>query len=69
MLSTKYHIPLIATTDVHAISKEHMEGRAWMQKSKSVTFHDEDDCDLIFKTYESERYMKLERLKIAVKDM
>lgn len=52
MLSTKYHIPLIATTDVHAINKEHMEGRAWMQKSKSVIFHDEDDCDLVFKTYD-----------------
>lgn len=51
-LATKYNMKLIATTDVHAINKDHMDGRAIMQKGKGVVFHDEDDCDLTFKTYD-----------------
>lgn len=50
-ISRKYDIRLIATNDVHAIDKDHMAGRAIMQKSKKVDFHDEDACDLSFKTY------------------
>jgi DNA polymerase-3 subunit alpha len=51
-ISLKYGLRLIATNDVHAIDKEHMSGRAIMQKSKKVNFHDEDDCDLSFKLYD-----------------
>lgn len=51
-ISLKYGLRLIATNDVHAIDKDHMLGRAVMQKSKGVDFHDEDTCDLSWKTYE-----------------
>ena len=51
-LSLKYGIRLIATNDIHEIDHEHAEGRKKMQISKKVNFHDEDECDLTFKTYE-----------------
>ena len=51
-ISQKYDLKLIATSDIHAISKEHMNGRAVMQKSKNVDFHDEDLCDLSWKSYD-----------------
>lgn len=51
-ISLEYGLRLIATNDVHAIDKDHMLGRAVMQKSKGVDFHDEDACDLSWKTYE-----------------
>lgn len=51
-ISLKYGLRLIATNDVHAIDQDHMLGRAVMQKSKGVDFHDEDACDLSWKTYE-----------------
>lgn len=50
-LSVKYDLKLIATNDVHAINKDHMQGRAILQKSHKVNFHDEDMCDLSWKTY------------------
>ena len=51
-ISQEYGIRLVATSDVHAISKEHMMGRAIMQKSKKVEFHDEDACDLSWHSYQ-----------------
>lgn len=51
-ISLKYGLKLIATNDVHAIDKDHMLGRTVMQKSKDVDFHDEDACDLSWKTYD-----------------
>lgn len=51
-ISQKYELKLIATSDIHAIDKERMNGRAVMQKSKDVDFHDEDFCDLSWKNYE-----------------
>ena len=51
-ISQKYGLRLIATSDIHAISKDHMNGRAVMQKSKNVDFHDEDLCDLSWKSYD-----------------
>ena len=51
-ISQKYDLKLIATSDIHAISKDHMNGRAVMQKSKNVDFHDEDLCDLSWKSYD-----------------
>lgn len=51
-ISQKYELKLIATSDIHAIDKEHMNGRAVMQKSKDVDFHDEDFCDLSWKNYD-----------------
>lgn len=49
-ISLEYGLKLIATNDVHAIDKDHMVGRSVMQKSKKVEFHDEDSCDLSWKS-------------------
>ena len=51
-LSVKYGIPLIAGTDTHALNNEHMEARAILQKSKNISFPEEDEWDLTFKTYD-----------------
>ena len=51
-ISQKYGLRLVATSDVHAIDKDHMMGRGVMQKSKKIDFHDEDACDLSWKTYD-----------------
>ena len=45
-LSQNYGIRMVATSDVHAVSKEHLAGRSIMQKAKNIVFHDEDECDL-----------------------
>lgn len=52
MIMKKYQIPLIAGTDTHALNNKHLRGRAIMQKSKGVSFENESDWDLIFKTYD-----------------
>ena len=51
-LSKKIGVPLLATTDTHALNEEHLDGRRVLQKSKDVRFADEDSWDLTFKTYE-----------------
>lgn len=51
-ISQKYGLRLVATSDVHAINKDHMMGRGVMQKSKKIDFHDEDACDLSWKSYD-----------------
>lgn len=51
-LSTKYNIPLVATTDTHSLNEKHKKGRSILQKSKSIYFEDEDGWDLTFKTYD-----------------
>ena len=48
----QYDIPLIAGTDTHALNKEHMSGRAILQKAKNVHFSNEDNWDLTFKNYD-----------------
>ena len=50
-LSKEFGIPLVATSDVHAVSKEHIVGRSIMQKAKGTVFHDEDECDLVWHNY------------------
>lgn len=50
-ISSQYRIKLVATSDIHAIDKDHLDGRKIMQKSKKVDFHDEDYCDLSWKDY------------------
>ena len=52
-LSQEYGIRLVATSDVHAVSKEHINGRSIMQKAKNIVFHDEDKCDLVWHDYNS----------------
>lgn len=50
-LSKEFGIHLVATSDVHAVSKEHLMGRSIMQKAKGTVFHDEDECDLSWHDY------------------
>lgn len=59
-ISKKYDIPLIAGTDTHALNERHLLGRSIMQKSKEVTFENESNWDLTFKTYDElvEAYKK-----------
>ena len=51
-ISKQYDLKLIATSDIHAINKDHLRGRKMMQKSKNIVFEDEDECDLTFKDYD-----------------
>lgn len=50
-LSKKYDKPLIAGTDTHSINKYKAECRSILQKSKKIEYSNEDDCDLIYKSY------------------
>lgn len=51
-LSQQYDLKVIATNDVHAVDKNAMIGRSIEQKAHKIEFHDEDECDLTWKTYE-----------------
>ena len=51
-ISKQYDLKLIATSDIHAISQDHLRGRKMMQKAKGIEFGDEDKCDLTFKDYD-----------------
>ena len=48
-IANEYGLKLIATNDVHALNQDYADGRAIMQQSKKVIFHDEDQCDLNWK--------------------
>ena len=50
-LSKKYNKPLIVGTDTHSIDEYKAECRTIRQLSKNITFSNEDDFDLTFKTY------------------
>ncbi len=50
-ISRKYSLRLVATSDVHAISDEHIKGREVMQRAKKIEFNDEDGCDLVWMDY------------------
>lgn len=50
-ISQEYDLRLVATSDVHAVSQDHMMGRKVMQQSKGIVFHDEDECDLTWHDY------------------
>ncbi len=51
-LSQKYGIELVAGTDTHALNDDYMDGRRILQKSKNIHFQNEDDWDLVFKSYD-----------------
>ncbi len=51
-LSKTIGVPLIAGTDTHSIDEEHAASRAILQKAKKVHFESEDQCDLVFKSYD-----------------
>ncbi len=50
--SKKYNIPLIAGTDTHSSSKYKAECRKILQKSKDSFYGEEDEFDLVWKTYD-----------------
>lgn len=50
-LSQEIDVPLIAGTDTHALNEVHLDGRALLQKAKDIHFDNEDDWDLVFKSY------------------
>lgn len=50
--SIEYKIPLIAGTDTHSSTKYKAECRAILQKSKNSFYGDEDQFDMIWKTYD-----------------
>ena len=51
-IAQEYGLRLVATSDVHAVSQDHIMGRAVMQKAKKIVFHDEDECDLTWHNYD-----------------
>ena len=50
-LSLKYNKPLVVGTDTHNLDEYHAECRAIRLLSKNITFSNEDDFDLTFKSY------------------
>lgn len=50
--SEKYNIPLIAGTDTHSSNKYKAECRKVLQKSKNSFYGEEDEFDLVWKTYD-----------------
>lgn len=67
-MSRSLGLRLIAGTDTHALNETHMKGRKILQKSKNVSFANEDDWDLTFKTYDEliAAYEKQNALPIEV---
>jgi len=52
--SQKYGLKLIATSDIHALTEDHLLGRKIMQQAKlKEPFTDEDGCNLLFQDYDS----------------
>ncbi len=51
-LSHKYNLKLVACTDTHSLNEQHAKGREILQKSKNIYFENENDWDLIYKTYD-----------------
>ena len=50
--SKQYNKPLIAGTDTHSIDKYKAECRSILQKAKHITFSNEDEFDLTYKSYD-----------------
>ena len=51
-LSNKHGVPIVATNDVHASTKEHDDIRKQLKKSKGVAYEADDDYELWAKTRE-----------------
>ena len=51
-IGTKYGIRLVMTTDTHALNEQSLKARSVMQKAKNVHFDEEDEFDIVFKTYD-----------------
>lgn len=51
-IAQQYGIDCVMCTDTHALTKQHVEARSILQKSKNIHFENEDNFDLTFKTYD-----------------
>lgn len=51
-LHNKTGIPLILSTDTHALNETHAKGRKVLQKAKGIFFGDESEWDITLKTYD-----------------
>lgn len=51
-LSNEHDIKLIAGTDTHCLDNRHRKAREIMQKAKNSFYPDEDNWDVVFKTYD-----------------
>lgn len=51
-MSKKHDKPLIAGTDTHSLNKYKAECRSILQKAKNITFSNEDEFDLTYKSYD-----------------
>lgn len=51
-ISHKYGLNLLACTDTHSLNELHAKGRSILQKSKKIYFDNEEEWDLVYKTYD-----------------
>ena len=51
-LAERFNKPLIAGTDTHSLDKYKAECRSILQKAKKITFTNEDEFDLTYKSYD-----------------
>ena len=51
-LAKRFHKPLIAGTDTHSLNTYKAECRSILQKAKKITFSNEDEFDLTYKSYD-----------------
>lgn len=51
-LSKQYNKPLIAGTDTHSLNSYKSECRSILQKAKKISYADEDEFDLTYKSYD-----------------
>ena len=51
-MSLKHNKPLIAGTDTHSLNKYKAECRSILQRAKHITFTNEDEFDLTYKSYD-----------------
>lgn len=51
-IAKKFDKPLIAGTDTHSLNKYKAECRSILQKAKKITFTNEDEFDLTYKSYD-----------------
>lgn len=67
-LSDTINVPLITGTDTHSLDERYANARSLLQKSKNVHFENEDEFDLVFKTYDElvEAYKTQKSLPIDV---
>lgn len=51
-LAREHGLNLLACTDTHSLTEKHARGRSVLQKAKKTHFDNEDELDLVYKTYD-----------------